>query len=671
MAFDPYLGWVDVPNPAQPPAGAKMIMASDLLRYEQGIEANEQEISTVAEALNTKADLVDGLVSESQLPPAHLVEDPDSPGFYLSGADTLGNRLVSVDPNLNLPDSLLDILDARNRESFVGKGELVVNLEDYGTVFDGITDNTLELQAAADAAKAAKATLWVPNALRVRIESAVDLRYIDVKFDGFLTVGAGAIPYGVLVGDSSNVRVGRKISFKSAMHVNSATQSNPCVRVQGLMGGDVEIGRNDYIQIYANESEEPGTGDACAYATYRFTGGSVRHLQLLGEGGQSWINENLFLGGDFRKITIGGTYTHNSNMFFKPSVEGANSLIDIQRGARNKFLNVRGEYGPKVRFGEQTWHNIITDGFESNPQSRATGFTVEEDLGIENILMATFDSFLEPHTVFRLDSKTPVFDTATPYPGLPIRPGISAMKVNASFQQIVRTAMIPITAGTSRLRRFEFASDAVLWRPRIRLYDADRVQLDASLLNLIDMTGGWSSVGGVDPYYQFGAAKDNWTLLITSPLVAFASIEVQSSGSTAGAMFNRLSVTAFRHGRDGDGLIDQWRRAFTSPHFGAKPTQGSARPGQVIEGPTGRTVCTAVASSALTVAAGAAASELTVVSTAGMAAADVIGVLLADGGTHWTTVASVGSSTKLTLAIGLTGSALAGAPLETVRWVTR
>lgn len=85
MAFEPYLDWVDVPNPAQPPAGAKMITASDLLRYEQGIEANEQDIATVAEALNSKADLVDGKVPESQLPILALTEDPNDPGFYLIG----------------------------------------------------------------------------------------------------------------------------------------------------------------------------------------------------------------------------------------------------------------------------------------------------------------------------------------------------------------------------------------------------------------------------------------------------------------------------------------------------------------------------------------------------------------------------------------------------------
>ena len=552
----------------------------------------------------------------------------------------------------------------------VGKGELLVNVRDYGVAGTGLVDDSAGLQAAADAARAAKATLWVPNDLRLRVDNAVNLRFIDVKFDGFLTVGAGALPYGVLVGDSSNVRVGRKISFKSALHIDNSTQTSPCIRVQGLMGGHVEIGRCDYIQIYANETEEPGQGDACAYATYNFTGGSVRHLELLGEAGQSWINENLFLGGDYRKITIRGTYTHNSNTFMKPSIEGANSLVDIQRGARNKFLNARGEYNPKIKFGAQTWQNILTDGFTSNAQARTPGFIVEEDLGMENVVAASIDEFLEPRTLFRLDSNANMFDTAAAHPGLPVRPGLRKLLVNANFQTVVRTVPVPVVAGKSRLRRIEFSSDAVLWRPRIRLYDTTGAQLNPT--GLTDATGGWS-IGGTTPdqYMQFSAAKDSWTVLLTSPLVAFMSVEIQSSGSTAGEAFTRLTATAYRHGSDSDALIDQWRRAFTAPLFGASPTQGRALPGAMVAGASANHYCVAASASVVSSAASLGATALSVASTTGMTSGDNVGVLLADGTTHWSKIASVGSSTNVTLTVALTGSVIVGAEVVTSRWVTR
>lgn len=571
---------------------------------------------------------------------------------------------------------LIAALDTETRgaldSTFVPRGEFI-SLADpkyAGNAFDGVADNTAQLQAAADDAKAKKTLLWVPNWMRVRISAAVDLRYIDVRFDGFLTVTAAALPYGVLVGDSSNVRVGRSISFKSALHVDAATQTNPVIRVQGLMGGDVMIGRCDYIQLYANATAEPGTGDACAYSTYRFTGGSVRHLELLGEGGQSWINENLFIGGDFRRITIRGTYTHNSNMWLKASVEGSTSIIDIQRGSRNKFINVRGEYGPKIKFGADTWQNVIVDGFSSNATSRSPGFTIEEDLGIENVLIASIDEFLEPHTVFRLDSHSRVFDTASAYPGVPVVPGLVAMKVPGNFQTIVRTPITPIVAGSSRIRRFEGSSDAVFARPRLRLYGANRMQLDPTAAALIDTTGGWTAVGGADPYYQFGTAKDNWAVLITSPLVEFASWEIQSSGSTSGMLFRRLAVSAFRHGRDSDGLIDMWERAFRSDLWGNKPTQGRATPGVTFKGPTGTHTCTASATTTLAGPAAISAAVLTVTSSTGMLAGDVVGVLLPDGSTHWTTIATINSATQITLTVAVPVAVPVGSEVVTARWVT-
>lgn len=554
--------------------------------------------------------------------------------------------------------------------TFFHKGEFI-NLADYGTTFDGVVDNTAQLAAAADAARAKNTWLWVPQWLRVHVTAPVNLRYIDVKFDGFLTVAASALPYGVEVGDSSNVRVGRSISFKSALHVDAVTQTNPVIRVRGLKGGDVEVGRCDYLQLYANATTEPTSGDSSAYSTYRFTGGSIRHLELLGEGGQSWINENLFLGGDIRKITIDGTYTHNSNLFMKTSVEGSTSLINIVRGSRNKFLNVRGEYGPKIKFGVQTWQNVIVDGFSSNATSRSPGFTIEEDLGVENVLVASIDEFLEPHTLFRLDAQTPLFDTACAYPGTPVTPGLAALKVVSNFQSVVRTPIVPITSGSARVRRFEGSSDVALWRPKLRLYDANRVMLDATAATLIDTTGGWSAVGGADSYYQFGTAKADWAVLITSPLVQFASLEVQSSGSTAGSVFRRMSVTAFRHGRDSEGLIKMWEKAFRAPLGGAVPTQGRALKGEVVGGTTTDSHCTANASTTLAVAAASSASILTVASSTGMAVGDVVGVLLPDGTTHWTTIATVNNSTQVTLTVAIPAAAPIGSEVVTTRWVVR
>ena len=54
------------------------------------------------------------------------------------------------------------------------------------------------------------------------------------------------------------------------------------------------------------------------------------------------------------------------------------------------------------------------------------------------------------------------------------------------------------------------------------------------------------------------------------------------------------------------------------------------------------------------------ATTLTVVTTTGMTAADIIGVVLTDGTLHWTTIVSVDSSTGLTITSGLASAAASG-----------
>lgn len=549
----------------------------------------------------------------------------------------------------------------------VGKGDLVINVLDYGTPTD--VDDTAMLQAAANAAKVAKVPLFVPNGVRLRVTAPVDLRYIDVVFDGFLTV-ANTTDYGVLVGDSSNVRVSRTISFKSALHADNATQTNPCIRVMGLMAGLVTMGRCDYLQLYANATTEPVTGKSNAYSTYIFTGGSIRHLELFGDTAQSWINENIFVGGDFRKITIRGDYTHNSNKFLKPSLEGSGSLLDIQRGARNEFKWARGEYGPTVRFGVDTWRNIVEDGWSSNPQSRTSGFVVDYDLGTENVVTTSADTYLHPHELVKISANSVLLDTAWGHAGGKVRPGVKLLKVDTSFGQVINSGILPIKQGTVMLRRIEIRSDAALWRPRVRFYDAAMNRLDLSTGPFMDLSGAWT-IGGTNEYYQFGVAVSTATVLVTSSTPAYMSIEVQSGSSTAGVAFEYLKVTGFIRSPQSPALVEQWKQDLCRPLFGTGvPTQGNVPKGTTIETATNRIVAVERAQTTTTAAAASGATTVSVASVTGMLAGDVIGVLLTDGTTHWTTIASI-ASLVVTLTTALTGAAPSGAQVVTNRWATR
>lgn len=179
MPFNPYLGWVDVPNPAQPPVGAKMIAASDLLRYEQGIEANEQDISTVAEALSTKADLVGGKVPVDQLPTDALVTDANV-AAQINGSQTgaaIDTRInpvveqVTADYIASQPavvDAVAAAVDANPKIATIEAA-----LPYMGEVADGTDFNTLR----------------IPGFYGVRAQStALTMINIPVPYAGMLIV---------------------------------------------------------------------------------------------------------------------------------------------------------------------------------------------------------------------------------------------------------------------------------------------------------------------------------------------------------------------------------------------------------------------------------------------------------------------------------------------------
>lgn len=540
----------------------------------------------------------------------------------------------------------------------------IVSASDYGVKGDNYaSDDTVALQAAADAARASGKRLVVNGGMKVRITQPVNMRYIDVQFDGMLRVDQ-TTGYGVLVGDKSTARAGREISFRSVLHNDATAQTGvPCVRVQGLMAGVVTMGRCDYLQLFASTNTEPTSGDALAYSTFLFNGGSIRHLELLADGPQSWVNENKFFGGDFRKITLRGDYTLNNNTWFGPSLEGASTLIDIQVGARNKFLYARSEYGPTVKFGASTWHNLLLDSWNSSPQNRSSAFVVAEDLGTENFVSGFTDQYLRPYTLASVNAQTAGFDTATPFTGAPLRPGLLKPAVNTSFQGVMDTGILPTRLGGAALERLEFTSDAALWRPKVYFYDANMIPLNVTGKNYIDTNGGWVvATDGLS--YQFGSGQSTRNILLKPGAPAYMRLEISASGSTTGSAFGYLTLTGWVKSPRTPTLVDVWRDALRKPLTGTRPTQGWGKVGTTVrDGVTVNTV-TQAGTTALTAAPASGATGITVATSIPSGA--VVGVLLSTGATHWATTTTTG--TTVTLSAALPDTAAVGAPVVWNLW---
>ena len=214
------------------------------------------------------------------------------------------------------------------------------------------------------------------------------------------------------------------------------------------------------------------------------------------------------------------------------------------------------------------------------------------------------------------------------------------------------------------LRRFQITSDETWFRAAVFLYDANGNNVTAGGMFVDASWGAPTTVNG-EAAYMNPADRKFANILITSRTATHARIQVKAGGTVK--PFRWVRMTAFTNGASMPTGVEIVRRQMRRPLYQTtKPTQGVAPLGTVVQGPsapwriTGR-VDTTVPSGA------AAGTTLTVASGTGMAAGDVVGVLLADGSTHWTTVASI-SGTALTLATATPSAVAAGAKVSTVRW---
>lgn len=586
-----------------------------------------------------------------------------------------GRDLVTADPtDHSLPPDVLAALTGIGG-SLVAKGELVVSAVDHGVIGNGTADDTTALLAAAAAALATKRTLWVPPGLvGVKITATCDLRYIDVNLESPIVVAFTTAP-GLLLGDTSVQANRRILSFVKV--TNSTTATFPSIRVSGLKQAIGSWGTCDYLQLFADAAVAVST--SIAYCNFDLSGGAIALLEFFGQGGVGWINSNRFIAGRLVNVRFTGTYPHNGNIFVGPTVESG--FLDFQVGSDNRIQDARGEGSPTVSFGATTWGNIVEDLYQSTPGTIGHNFDVIADLGVANVVTGIGQIHQRPVELFTLDRTRLTFDTAAdyPHPTTPV-PGLQYLTVRTANADIYDSGKLPVEriAATSggviaesmrRLRRFQVDSSHKIWRPRVYCYDAAGVQMDTAAAQLIAAIGGWTS-NGAGAYYSFGTTVAFARIVVLDPAVKFLRIAISSS-SAAGTVFEWLTVTGFVSTPDVASMPALWRRASTIPLTqNAVPTQGVAGVGAFIGSATGGFVCNGRADTTLAAGAAAAATSLTVASITGMAAGDLIGILLTDGTTHWTTVSGTPTGVTVVITTGLASAATSGDAVVTNRWIT-
>lgn len=228
-----------------------------------------------------------------------------------------------------------------------------VNVLQIGAKPDNVTDNTSILQNGANYCKNNHLKYYIPEGSYKTGSITIDeVKFIRIEGDINLINSTDDLNiYENVNGETPNI------------YINKVTNGN--IIMKGLNNADITIQNANKLILLADNTPNH---NFIAYS--KFYLGFIRHLEIKDDGsGTKWINENLFTGGRFLSITIGGdnsTYGHQNNTFFKPLCE--HTKINIIRGYCNQIIDARLEGDAEITFGETTIGNVITSNFAETLQ---------------------------------------------------------------------------------------------------------------------------------------------------------------------------------------------------------------------------------------------------------------------------------------------------------------
>jgi len=549
-----------------------------------------------------------------------------------------------------------------------------VSVKDFGAVGDGVTDDTAAIQAAAAHARSVSGPLYAPAGFEFYITAAVDFTGIDfINFESNILVDTNISEIPVVIGGFAQTNTQswkfRDVRDDGSTLVSGGSITRPVLRIYGSKCATIHIAGCQYVQMYADGNVSANGSNAYNQINLEI----VYKFEISGVNG-GWTNENSVWNGRLKELTIDGSnYGHNHNKFYDNTFEGSDVDIQFLGGAYHNFISgarfegVTSSTG--ITFGSDTYNNVVEFSWSGVGNPRA-GYSTEipiTDNGQNNIVRSNFSAASQKITICGINPDTGVLSDGSNWTSLgrntpsfqvitssDITPGLKLLSAT-SFDTVLATPLIPVSLGD--VFGMDLVSSDSTWRRQIYVYDSNKKTITSKGGGGEYISATGTSFGLNDGKGRYATTANNSPESISRPMsvlrseVAYIQVALVSY---AASTFESADIYIYSDKMSGVlhnlGLSSMGSKM---PALANAPTQGYVPVGTCIYDVSASAVtyCEYSHETNLDGAVASSGTSVTVLDVRNIANGDIVGILLDDGTTHWTTVSSLSGSTFTVAAI--------------------
>jgi len=302
--------------------------------------------------------------------------DPAADWFTYVDVSDLSMAPSGTNQKLHPNDTLIGMADgaagAINRSLKAKFGE-IISVKDWGAAGTGGGNDTVAVQAAADAVKGTNKTLWIPSGSYPC--GALDFTNVRrIVSEGTIRSLISAGQVGVTIGTVGNANTDMingdiNINIQHANSSNTGLTGTIGILLKGAAHCRFRSLRAQWFEVGFDIAPDAVDFQYVAFNTFEYIGtyGTLVGLRLKTSliTANGWINENKFnfitigsagntLGGTQTGVHFTGTYASNNNRFSMAHLEGLPRPIYFEHALLNRFDQVRLETAGAVVFGDGT-----------------------------------------------------------------------------------------------------------------------------------------------------------------------------------------------------------------------------------------------------------------------------------------------------------------------------